>query len=192
MLCSEALELEKSRAINTWANCDGRFRAFAEFCLKHSHCPLPAEQEAAVHYLGHVEKLYRTTAGRGTHPNHLQINLSSINTTHALAGYEKPALGEFVSSAKDGYMRSLNEAPVPHRGQNMGRSHHPEHIDRLLAAADEGDQACVRETSAIVLAYLFGREAGDLRQGHHQHRHRDRHVDRDQDQDQNGGAAKPL
>ena len=52
-----------------------------------------------MHYLGHVENLYHTTAGRGTHPDHLQIYLSSINTGHTLAGYEKPALGKLVTSA---------------------------------------------------------------------------------------------
>ena len=46
-------------------------------------------------------------------------------------------------------MRSLNKAPVFHRGKNAGRADIiPEHIDRLLAAADEGDQACVHETCA--------------------------------------------
>ena len=57
-------------------------------------------------------------------------------------------------------MRSLNDsALVPHRGQSAGRAViTPDHvIDRLLAASEEGHQACVCETSAIVLVYLFGK-----------------------------------
>ena len=72
----------------------------------------------------------------------------------------------------------------------------PEHINRLLAAADEGEQACVREPSAIVLAYLFGERpvstAAICANRHHHDWHRDRHADQDQDQDQSGNASTPL
>ena len=73
-------------------NYDGRLHGFAGFYLKHGHCPLQAEQKAVVRALPRPRRaLYRTTAGRGTHPNH-QIYLFNINTAHALAGYEKPAI----------------------------------------------------------------------------------------------------
>lgn len=151
-------QLEQSRASSTWSNYDGRFEAFAKFCGEKGYVCLPASPLAVVHYLGHLETQYRTSKTRGVHPDHLQIHLSSINTTHALSGADRPALGPLVSAARNGYSRNLKDVPVTHRRVPLRRAVIlPEHIDILLeAAALDGDRKATVETGAIVLAYLFG------------------------------------
>ena len=151
-------QLDRSRASSTWANYDGRLQAFDGFCVEKGYLSLPAEPAAVVHYMGHLEHQYRTTPHSGVHPDNIQIYLSSINTTHVLSGFARPALGPLVQSARNGYKRSLQETPVIHRKGSRWRSAiMPNHVDLLLElAAFSVNSQVVREVGAMVLGYLYG------------------------------------
>ena len=151
-------QLDRSRADNTWSTYDGRFNAFDDFCQAKGYVSLPAEPPTVVHYMGHLEHKYRTTPRGGVHPDHIQNYLSAINTTHVLSGFERPALGPLVKSAREGFRRSLREDPVPHRQGSLWRSAiKTNHVDLLLELAGWNSTAqVVREVGAVVLGFLFG------------------------------------
>ena len=74
--------------------------AFAEWCALNSLEPLPATPDMVAAYIGSI-------ADRGTvAARSLQPYLSAINSVHADFGYERPALGHFITTVRRGMART--------------------------------------------------------------------------------------
>jgi hypothetical protein len=96
---------------NTWESYDGKFQRFHEFCSENNLRSLPASTSAVLRYILHLYRQDRV------HGSSLQPYLSAINRVHRDLGLTPPADGHLVATAKRGFVRLHERAPVPRPGE---------------------------------------------------------------------------
>lgn len=148
---------------NTWTSYDGKFGAFHTFCEQHGLRSLPASQTTVLRYVMH---LYREDR---VHGSSIQPYLSAINRVHRDLNLPAPADGHLVATAKRGFVRLHERAPVSRPGDVSAptrsiRSPVPaalafRALQHGLATSDDFVRICC---AVVIHAFLFAARASSV------------------------------
>eukprot|EP00170_Pyropia_yezoensis_P008222 contig_34259_g8249 len=134
------------RYLNAW-------EAFCDFCWRNGLCPLPAEPETVVRYLG----VY--LAGKTAQPATVANYLTAIGAVHKMAGLPSPTDDDLVHAAKLGYRRLYvtAERALPER---RGPLPSAVILDVAQLGLGTSDLSLERECAGLTLSFLMCNRPG--------------------------------